>query len=177
MGFFIIVIGLAASVGAEGNAERRPAEKVGNAAEGRAGDTHEPPNAIRAWMSPAETGSVLKLRPDELVRLKPYLRRADPTWSDLVEAANGLRSDLDVSKSLWGDACVAMGREQAAIAITIVSIKKPEHFRTTPGGYFHGMVTKAKADTLNLDRTLWGLRRANEPVQPWHRSQHDAGRQ
>jgi replication initiation protein RepC len=115
---------------------------------------------------PAEKGRVLKLHPDELVRmaprLKPYLRRSDPTWHELVDAASFLRSDLDVSKSLWGEACLAMGREQAAIAIAIVSTKDPEHFRTTPGGYFHGMVTKAKAGELNLDRTLWALRRAGD---------------
>ena len=53
--------------------------------------------------------------------------------------------------------------ELAAIAIAIVSTKDPAHFRATPGGYFHGMVTKARAGQLNLDRTLWGMRRANEP--------------
>jgi replication initiation protein RepC len=115
---------------------------------------------------PAEKGRVLKLLPDELVRLAPrlnaYLRRPDPTWPELVDAASLLRSDLDVSKPLWGEACLAMGREQAAIAIAIVSTKDPEHFRTTPGGYFHGMVAKAKAGELNLDRTLWAMRRAKE---------------
>jgi replication initiation protein RepC len=35
-----------------------------------------------------------------------------------------------------------------------------EHFRTSPGGYFHGMVAKAKAGELNLVRTIWGLRQA-----------------
>jgi len=113
---------------------------------------------------------VLKLAPDELVRLAPrlkaYLRRPDPTWPELIDAASFLRSDLDVSGSLWGEACLAMGREQAAIAIAIVSTKDPEHFRTTAGGYFHGMVAKAKAGELNLDRTLWGLRRAQEPRPP-----------
>jgi Replication protein C C-terminal region len=39
------------------------------------------------------------------------------------------------SKSLWGDACQAVGREQAAIAIAIISAKQAEHFRSTPGGY------------------------------------------
>jgi replication initiation protein RepC len=116
---------------------------------------------------PPETGRVLKLAPDELVKLAPklksYLRTSDPTWPDVVEAAAFLRSDLGVSKSLWGDACLAMGRERAAIAIAIVSAKDPAHFRTSAGGYFHGMVTKAKAGHLNLDRTLWGMRRANEP--------------
>jgi replication initiation protein RepC len=110
---------------------------------------------------------VLKLTPDELVRLAPrlkaYLRQPDPDWRDLVDAAGFLRSDLDVSKSLWGEACVTMGRKEAAIAIAIVSTKDPEHFRTTAGGYFHGMVRKAKAGELNLDRTIWGMRRAHEP--------------
>jgi hypothetical protein len=50
-----------------------------------------------------------------------------------------------------------MGREQAAIALAVVSTKDPAHFRTTPGGYFHGMVAKAKAGELNLDRTLWAV--------------------
>jgi replication initiation protein RepC len=113
---------------------------------------------------------VLKLAPDELVklapRLKSYLRTPDPAWPDVVDAAAFLRSDLGVSKSLWGEACLAMGRERAAIAIAIVSIKDPAHFRTSAGGYFHGMVTKAKAGHLNLDRTLWGMRKANEPRPP-----------
>jgi replication initiation protein RepC len=80
-----------------------------------------------------------------------------------VDAAAFLRADLDVSKSLWGEACLTMGREKAAIAIAIVSTKDPAHFRTSAGGYFHGMVAKAKAGELNLDRTLWGMRRAHAP--------------
>jgi replication initiation protein RepC len=118
---------------------------------------------------------VLKLAPDELVklapRLKSYLPGPDPTWPRVVDAAAFLRADLDVSKSLWGEACLAMGREKAAIAI--VSTKDPAHFRTSAGGYFHGMVTKA--GQLNLDRTLWGMRRANQP-RPTGKPGGDAGR-
>ena len=127
------------------------------------------PTAAPTRLEPPETGRVLKLAPDELVklapRLKSYLRSPDPAWQDVVEAAAFLRSDLGVSKSLWAEACLAMGRERAAIAIAIVSTKDPAHFRTSAGGYFHGMVTKAKAGHLNLDRTLWGMRKANEPRQ------------
>ena len=54
-----------------------------------------------------------------------------------------------------------MGRDLAAVALAIVSTKEPEHFRTTPGGYFHGMVAKAKAGELHLERTVWALRRAS----------------
>ena len=43
-----------------------------------------------------------------------------------------MRHDLDLSKPLWGEACIAMGREQAAIALAVVSTKDPAHFRTTP---------------------------------------------
>jgi replication initiation protein RepC len=102
--------------------------------------------------------------PDELVRLAPklrvYLEHANPTWPDLIEAADWLRHELGVSQSLWGEACLAMGRELTAAALAIVSTKEPGYFRTTPGGYFHGMVQKAKAGELHLERTLWALRHA-----------------
>jgi replication initiation protein RepC len=116
-----------------------------------------------------EKGMVHGIRADELPRLAPklklHLRRPNPTWPDLVDAAEWLRHDLGVSKSLWGDACLAMGRELAAVALAIVSTKDPKHFRTSPGGYFHGMVDKAKAGDLHLERTVWALRRAVEPEQ------------
>ena len=104
---------------------------------------------------------MLRLSTDELVRLaprlRPYLTTPTPTWPEIVDAADWLRGDLGVSKSLWGEACLAMGREQAAIAIAIVSAKPAEHFRSTPGGYFHGMVAKAKAGELNLGADDLGL--------------------
>jgi replication initiation protein RepC len=115
-----------------------------------------------------EKGMVHGIRPEELVklapRLKPYLRRPDATWPELIDAAGDwLRHDLGVSKSLWGNACLAMGRELAAVALAIVSTKEPGHFRTSPGGYFHGMVAKAKAGELHLERTVWAMRHASEP--------------
>jgi replication initiation protein RepC len=117
-----------------------------------------------------EKGMVHGIRPDELVRLtpklQPYLRRPNPAWPDIVDAADWLRHDLGVSKSLWGDACLTLGRELAAVALAIVSTKEPEHFRTSPGGYFHGMVAKARAGELHLERTVWSLRRAIDPERP-----------
>jgi replication initiation protein RepC len=114
-----------------------------------------------------DSGTVMRLSTDELMHLAPrlraYLKTPTPAWPEIVDAADWLRGDLGVSKSLWGDACQAMGREQAAIAIAIVSAKPAEHFRSTPGGYFHGMVAKAKAGELNLGRTIWGLRQAVAP--------------
>jgi replication initiation protein RepC len=107
-------------------------------------------------------GTVLRLSTDELIQLAPrlqgYLATPGPTWPDVVDAADWLRGELGVSKSLWGEACLTMGREAAAIAVAIVSAKPAGHFRSSPGGYFHGMVAKAKAGELNLARTIWGLR-------------------
>lgn len=130
-------------------------------------ETQGPPGSSAA----PEKGTVHGIRPDELVRLaprlKPYLRRPNPTWPEIIDAADWLRHDLDVSKPLWGDACLTMGRELAAVALAIVSTKEPGHFRTTPGGYFHGMVQKAKADELHLERTVWAMRRsAQSDAQP-----------
>jgi replication initiation protein RepC len=119
-------------------------------------------------------GTVLQLSTDELVQLAPrlrgYLATPVPTWLDVVEAADWLRGELGVSKPLWGEACLAMGREEAAIAVAIVSAKPAGHFRTSPGGYFHGMVAKAKAGELNLARTIWGLRGAGRRRGEGHSS-------
>ena len=115
-----------------------------------------------------DRGTVLRVTPEDVVKLAPklraYLQRPSPTWPELVDAADWLRHDLGISKPLWGEACVTMGREQAAIALAIVAAKPAEHFRTSPGGYYRGMVTKARAGELNLARTIWGMRSAARPA-------------
>ncbi|MFL5289007.1 MAG: replication initiation protein RepC [Rhodopila sp.] len=63
-----------------------------------------------------------------------------------------------------------MGRECAAVAL--VSARPPEHFRTSSGGYFHGMVAKAKAGELNLVRTIWRLRQARAAKARMSRMMH-----
>jgi hypothetical protein len=47
----------------------------------------------------------------------------------------------------------------------IVSAKPAEHFGTGPGAYFHGMVAKAKAGDLHLNRAVWGLRSGSESAR------------
>lgn len=122
-----------------------------------------PPSATRETPERRDSGSVLTITPDELTRLaprlQPYLAGPAPTWPEIVEAADWLRHELGVSKPLWGDACLALGRERAAIAVAIVSAKPPGHFQRSAGGYFHGMVAKARSGELNLARTIWGMRK------------------
>jgi replication initiation protein RepC len=116
------------------------------------------------------------IAPDELLRFAPelqtHLRGRRPTWSNIIDAADELRDDLGISKSLWNEACVTMNRYRAAVAIAIVSTKEPGHLKS-PGGYFRGMVAKDKAQELHLDRTIWAWRRA---LQPQHQRGRGGGR-
>ena len=126
------------------------------------GKGHPLPPISRASGPRTDSGTVMRMSTHELLvfapRLSTYLKTSTPAWPEIVDAADWLRGELGVSKHLWAEACQALGREAAAIAIALVSAKPAEHFRTTPGGYFHGMVAKAKAGQLNLARTIWGLR-------------------
>jgi replication initiation protein RepC len=149
------------------------AAKMCSGGEEGPGPSHHEPGVRKQPEQGMEEG----VAPDELVRfapkLKPYLRGPRPTWSDIVDAADYLRGDLGVSKSLWGEACGTMNRYRAAMALAIVSTKDPKHFRSTPGGYFRGMVAKDKAQELHLDRTIWAWRRA---LQPQHQRGRGGGR-
>jgi replication initiation protein RepC len=58
------------------------------------------------------------------------------------------------------------------VAVALVSAKSAKHFRTSPGGYFHGMVAKAKAGELHLVRTIWGLRQAKATRERGPRLMH-----
>lgn len=113
-----------------------------------------------------DSGSLLKIAPTQLVdlapRLKTYLGSQHPRWPEVVDAADWLREELGISKFIWGDACATMGREQAAIAIAIVSTKPAGYFRGSAGAYFHGMVSRARVGELHLTRTLWGMRSRDE---------------
>jgi replication initiation protein RepC len=107
----------------------------------------------------------LRLKPAQLLDLAPRLARsvicATPAWADIVDAAGGsLRHELGVSRSLWGEACVTMGREQAALALAIVSTRPASHFTRGTASYFAGMVRKARRGELRLDRSVWALRKA-----------------
>jgi replication initiation protein RepC len=89
--------------------------------------------------------------------LKPYLFTSSPSWADIVEAADGLRQQLGVSRPAWIDACQAMGRYQAATAIAVIAAKS-ESIRS-PGGYLRGMTGRARNGELHLNNSLWSLAR------------------
>ena len=94
-------------------------------------------------------------------RLAPYMpaRFSDMTWPAIVEAALSCPGKWASTYPL-GPRVRVMGREYAAVAVAIVSIRPPEHFTSGPGGYFAGMLRKfEKSPTdLCLGRTLWKLK-------------------
>jgi replication initiation protein RepC len=103
------------------------------------------------------------MRSEQLVELAPrleqYLARGKPLgWREIVDAAEWLGGELGVSRTLWAQACRVMGRDNAAVAVALVSTRPPEHFTSSPAGYFAGMLRKFEKGELNLDRTLWKLR-------------------
>jgi replication initiation protein RepC len=104
-----------------------------------------------------------RVKPEQLLDLAPrlgaYVQTTNPNWTDIVNAAEKwLRHDLGVSLPLWGEACRTMGREQAALALAIVSTKPEQHFTRGAGGYFAGMVRKFPTGELHLERTIWMLK-------------------
>jgi replication initiation protein RepC len=126
-------------------------------------------------MATQETQKSLKVTPGELADLVPrlaeYLPAGPVSWRAVVDAAALLSGDLGVSRHLWGEACVSMGRERAALAIAIVASKGAGHFSRSAGGYFAGMVKKDGRGELHLDRSLWALREAK-----WGKEWNKAGR-
>jgi replication initiation protein RepC len=97
--------------------------------------------------------------------LKPYIFTASPGWADVVEAANGLRQQLGISRPAWIDACQAMGRYQAATAVAVIAAKGKTI--RSPGGYLRGMTGRAQNGELHLSNSLWGLARRERSPQTY----------
>jgi len=81
-----------------------------------------------------------------------YLR----DWSDFVRVAGELRPMIGVSDHAWITAQQQMGKIQAAAALALVFEKAHNGDVTSPGGYLRGMVTKAGAGELYLERSFFG---------------------
>jgi replication initiation protein RepC len=103
-------------------------------------------------------GHLLELAP----RLSPYVPTgsADITWPAIIDAALWLGGEMGISRTLWVRACQVMGRPYAAVALALVSTRQAEHFTSSPGGYFAGMLRKYEKGELRLAGTLWALREA-----------------
>jgi replication initiation protein RepC len=141
------------------------ATRNSNSEESRSGPGDSPisPDPVSPERSqPALPAITPKLILSVSPELKTYIFTASPGWPDIVEAANGLRQRLGISRPAWIDACQAMGRYQAATAVAVIAAKgKSIH---SPGGYLRGMTGRARNGELHLSNSLWGLvRRERSP--------------
>jgi replication initiation protein RepC len=80
------------------------------------------------------------------------------TWTSVIEAAHWLSGEMQISRSLWDEACNVLGYERAAITLAIVSAKDRGHFTKSAAAYFGGIIKKAQREgQINLAGSIWAL--------------------
>ena len=77
-------------------------------------------------------------------------------WSDLHRAAGDLRPMIGVSEHAWNVAQERLGKQVATAALALVFEKHSTGEVSSPGGYLRGMVEKAGAGELHLERSFYG---------------------
>ena len=90
-------------------------------------------------------------------RIRVWLHEPRPDWPDIVDAAQQAAGVLGISDSAWTKACAALGRRDAAVAVSIIAIKHDQGLIHSPGGYLRGMTEKGQAGELDLRATIFGL--------------------
>ena len=96
--------------------------------------------------------------------LKPYIVSPKPTWAHIVDAADWVRDDLGISRHAWIEACMTMGRYNAAAAIAVIAAKSAEI--RSAGGYLRAMTERARQGELHLPKSVYGLAERQRQQQP-----------
>jgi replication initiation protein RepC len=77
-------------------------------------------------------------------------------WGDLHRTAGQLRPMIGISKHAWNLAQDRLGPQIATAALVLVFDKHCAGEVASPGGYLRGMVEKAGAGELHLERSFYG---------------------
>jgi len=77
-------------------------------------------------------------------------------WGDLHRVAGQLRPMIGISEHAWNTAQEMMGKQVATAALVLVFEKYSAGEVASPGGYLRGMVEKAGAGELHLERSFFG---------------------
>lgn len=98
---------------------------------------------------------------DRLMRLCPqiadYARGGVKNWTDLVTAADLVRSMLGISPDAWRKAKAAMGDAAAAVVIAAL-LERGEAIRS-PGGYLRDLTDKAERSAFSIYPMVQALER------------------
>jgi replication initiation protein RepC len=77
-------------------------------------------------------------------------------WNELHRAAGQIRGMAGISEDAWNLSQKALGPVVASAAIALIFDKHTTGEVKSPGGYLRGMVEKARAGELHLDRSFYG---------------------
>jgi replication initiation protein RepC len=77
-------------------------------------------------------------------------------WGDLHRVAGKLRPMIGISEHAWNTAQEMLGKQVATAALVLVFEKHSTGEVASPGGYLRGMVEKAGAGELHLERSFFG---------------------
>ena len=77
-------------------------------------------------------------------------------WASLHRAAGQLRAMIGVPDPIWGQAQAALGHQVATAALALVFEKYCNGEVASPAGYLRGMMAKAGAGELHLERSFRG---------------------
>ncbi|SDF00949.1 replication initiation protein RepC [Paracoccus isoporae] len=77
-------------------------------------------------------------------------------WGDLHRVAGQLRPMIGISEHAWNVAQDRLGKQVATAALALVFEKHCAGEVSSPGGYLRGMVEKAGAGELHLERSFYG---------------------
>ncbi|WP_299682587.1 plasmid replication protein RepC [uncultured Roseobacter sp.] len=77
-------------------------------------------------------------------------------WNDLHRAASKIRGLAGISEDAWNASQKVLGPQIAAATMALVFDKYSTGEVSSPGGYLRGMVQKAQAGELHLDRSFYG---------------------
>uniref|UniRef100_UPI00048AE42E plasmid replication protein RepC n=1 Tax=Labrenzia sp. DG1229 TaxID=681847 RepID=UPI00048AE42E len=77
-------------------------------------------------------------------------------WNDVHRAAATLRPMAGISEDAWNVANKVLGPAIAAASVALIFDKHTDGVVKSPGGYLRGLVEKAQAGELHLDRSFYG---------------------
>jgi len=156
-------------------ANTAPARKVGphrRNAQGEAGSDGLPSQQVMAVQtrrveptreSPAQPSALrgFVVTPMFLMMIAPAFRdwvnNARAGWAELYQAADPVRSGLDISPYAWGQACITLGRQEATAALAAICARHADGEVKSPDRLMRCMVELHGKGTLRLDRTLFRL--------------------
>lgn len=103
--------------------------------------------------------------------VEAFGRAPGSQWQRMSYAATAVLRPLGIHHSAWKDAVAMIGEERAALCVLVTDAKHrlpddhPKHVRS-PGGYLRMMSKKARIGELNVERSIFGLAKAEtlEPV-------------